>query len=122
MFFPPFVWRHIKNYMLQEIREKKEREWRVIQQLPRYSFDYTISHSKKHFYLIYKFLNVPDIKIVKEYQYFQPFKKRRQLSIYAMYNNDWQRDARRWRREIGIKYNYAIKQVSPGFKIENANY
>ena len=122
MFFPPFVWRHIKNYMLQEIREKKEREWRIIQQLPRYIYGYTISHSKKHFYLIYKFLNVPDIKIVKEYQYFQPFKKRRQLSIYAMYNNDWQRRVRRWRRDIGIKYNYAIKQVSPGFKIENANY
>ena len=100
MYFPPYVWISIKNFLFQEYWTIKYDK--VVRRLPRYQ-NYATKREGAYYYphrwlreYNNYLLTYPKTNIIREYKRFRPFKKIRLLKVYAVYNAQWQRD---WRRE-----------------------
>ena len=87
MYFPPYVWISIKNFLFQGYWNKKYKQ--VVRCLPRYqncatrkepAYYYPLQrlvHYYKNYQLVY-----PKIDIIREYKRFRPFKNRRYYSFF----------------------------------------
>ena len=98
MYFPPYVWISIKNFMFQEYWIKTYKQ--VVRRLPRYQNHATRKEGAyyyppqrlMHYYNNYQ-LVYPKTDIVREYKRFRPFKNIRSysllqglLKVYSVYD------------------------------------
>ena len=87
MYFPPYVWISIKNFLFQGYWIKKYNQ--VVRRLPRYQNHATRKEGSyyypaqrlMHYYNNYQ-LVYPKTDIVREYKRFRPFKNIRSYSLF----------------------------------------
>ena len=89
MYFPPYVWISIKNFLFQGYWIKKYKQ--VIRRLPRYQNRATLHPYEPAYYyplqrLVQYYKNYqlvyPKIDIVREYKRFRPFKNTKSYSFF----------------------------------------